>query len=144
MQPAQLPVLNWSSSSVPPGTTSTIRSPPGPRWIQLLHNPKWYDGAIRNVCIHLIILERPSLFTFVTRQVFFSFFFCFPLSAFIFSPLSLFIRLSFLYFIFLFFLLYIFFSVVSIFFHLPYVSFCSKLPCSPALFFSHFSLYISL
>jgi len=29
VQPAQLPVLTWGSSSVPPGTTSTIRSPPG-------------------------------------------------------------------------------------------------------------------
>ena len=28
------PPLNWSSSSVPPGTTSTIRSPRGPRRIQ--------------------------------------------------------------------------------------------------------------
>jgi hypothetical protein len=28
--------LNWSSSFVPPGTTSTIRSPTGPRRIQ--HN----------------------------------------------------------------------------------------------------------
>jgi len=32
-QPAQLPVLTWSSSFVPPGT-SAIRSPPGPRKIQ--------------------------------------------------------------------------------------------------------------
>ena len=32
--PAQLPVLTWSSSSVPSGTTSTIRSPPGPHTIQ--------------------------------------------------------------------------------------------------------------
>jgi hypothetical protein len=34
VRPAQLPVLTWSSSSVPPGTTSTIRSPPWPRRIQ--------------------------------------------------------------------------------------------------------------
>ena len=33
-QPAQLPVLTRGSSSEPPGTTSTIGSPPVPRWIQ--------------------------------------------------------------------------------------------------------------
>ena len=34
VQPAQLPVLTWNSSSVPPGTTATIRSPPEPRRIK--------------------------------------------------------------------------------------------------------------
>ena len=34
VRPAQLPVLTWGSSFVPPRTTSTIRSPPGPRRIQ--------------------------------------------------------------------------------------------------------------
>ena len=34
VRPAQLPRLNRSSSSVPPGTISTICSPPGPRRIQ--------------------------------------------------------------------------------------------------------------
>jgi hypothetical protein len=34
VQPAQLPVLTRSSSSVPPGTTSTMRSPHGPRRMQ--------------------------------------------------------------------------------------------------------------
>ena len=34
VRPAQLPVLTCSSSSVPPGTTYTIRSPPGPRRVQ--------------------------------------------------------------------------------------------------------------
>ena len=34
VRPAQLPILTWGSSSVPAGTTSTIRSPAGPRRIQ--------------------------------------------------------------------------------------------------------------
>jgi hypothetical protein len=34
VQPEQFPVLTWDSSSVPPGTTSMIRSPPGSRRIQ--------------------------------------------------------------------------------------------------------------
>ena len=34
VRPAQLPVLTWCLSSVPPGTISTIRSPPGPCRIQ--------------------------------------------------------------------------------------------------------------
>jgi len=34
VQHAQLPVLTWVSSSVPPGTTSMIRSQPGSRRIQ--------------------------------------------------------------------------------------------------------------
>jgi hypothetical protein len=34
VRPAQLTVLTWDSSSVPPRTTSTIRTPPGPRRIQ--------------------------------------------------------------------------------------------------------------
>ena len=34
VQPTQLPVLTSSSSSVSAGTTTTIRSPPGPRRIQ--------------------------------------------------------------------------------------------------------------
>jgi hypothetical protein len=34
VQPAQLPVSTWGPRSGPPGTTSTIRSPPGPRRIQ--------------------------------------------------------------------------------------------------------------
>jgi len=34
VRPAQAPVLTWRSSSVPPGTTFTIRSPPGPRRLQ--------------------------------------------------------------------------------------------------------------
>ena len=34
VQAAQLPVLTWGSSSVPPGTTSMIRSPLGLRGIQ--------------------------------------------------------------------------------------------------------------
>ena len=36
VRPAQLPVLTWVPSSVPLGTTSKTRSPPGPRRIQ--HN----------------------------------------------------------------------------------------------------------
>jgi hypothetical protein len=41
VHPAQLPVLTWRSSSVPPGTTSTIRSPPGPRRLQqMCHDSK--------------------------------------------------------------------------------------------------------
>jgi len=85
----QLPVLTRISSSVPPGTTSTIRSPSGPHRIQLLHSSKWYEGAIRNVCIHLILVERPSFFIFVTRQVSFSFFFLLLPVCPYFSPLSL-------------------------------------------------------
>jgi hypothetical protein len=34
LRPAQCPVITWGSSSVPPGTTSTIRSPTGPRRMQ--------------------------------------------------------------------------------------------------------------
>jgi hypothetical protein len=34
VQPAQIPVLTWSWSSVPPGISYKIRSPPGPRRIQ--------------------------------------------------------------------------------------------------------------
>jgi hypothetical protein len=34
VRPAYLPVLTLGSSSVPPGTTSTIRSPPGTHRIQ--------------------------------------------------------------------------------------------------------------
>jgi hypothetical protein len=34
VRPAQLPVLTWSSSFVPPGITSTIHSPSGPRRTQ--------------------------------------------------------------------------------------------------------------
>jgi len=36
VRPARLPVLTWVLSSVPPGTTSKIRSPSGPQRIQQL------------------------------------------------------------------------------------------------------------
>jgi len=36
--------LNWSSSSVPPGTISTIRSPPGPRRIQHTELTFWHPS----------------------------------------------------------------------------------------------------
>jgi len=37
VRPARVPVLTWVPSSVPLGTTSNIRSPPGPRGIQHQH-----------------------------------------------------------------------------------------------------------
>jgi len=64
VRPAQLPVLAWSSSSVPPGTTSTIRSPPGPRRIQqeavfyplnVGTNFPWYKEDIAVGSIYLCI-----------------------------------------------------------------------------------------
>ena len=39
VQPAQLPILTWSSSSIPPGTTLTLRSLPGTRSTQQRNLP---------------------------------------------------------------------------------------------------------
>ena len=145
VQPVQLPILTWSSSSFPLGTISTIRSPPGARRLQLLRSSKWYDGAIRKVCIHLIISERPSFFSFLTRQVF-----LFPFSSA--SPcLPLFSLLSLCLYVFLFFISFFYLSCFT--FSFPLSSFyfifcmCLSVPNYSSLqpfFFSHFSVYNSL
>jgi len=68
VQPAQFPVLTWSSSCVSPGITSTIRSPPEPRRIQrdavfypldVGTNLPWYKEDIYcrrvDLLVHLLI-----------------------------------------------------------------------------------------
>jgi len=57
LQPAQTPRLNWSSSPATPGTTSTIRSPPGPRRIQHMvgcNNSVWSSiKAVSPLCVQI-------------------------------------------------------------------------------------------
>jgi len=53
---ARLPVLTWVPSSIPPGTISKIRSPPGPRRIQhdgsSLKSFKWINAVHSNYVPH--------------------------------------------------------------------------------------------
>jgi hypothetical protein len=56
VRPAQLPVLTWSSSSVPPGTKSTIRSPPGPRSVDYITFSMGFFDVLLTVHLSIILV----------------------------------------------------------------------------------------
>ena len=60
VRPAQLPRLNWSSSSVPLGATSTIRFSPGPHRIQ--HRVPWLTSCTNLVFTYFhFVLHHDNL-----------------------------------------------------------------------------------
>ena len=59
VRPAELLVLTWGSSSVPPGTTSTIRSPPGPRRIQYYKDPSLCSHQNISLAYHAYYRTNP-------------------------------------------------------------------------------------
>jgi hypothetical protein len=55
------PHLNWSLSSVPPGTISTIRSPPGPRRIR--HTARHIFCVLRSLEVFFVVDKSFPLMT---------------------------------------------------------------------------------
>jgi len=81
VRPAQLPVLTWSSNTVPPGTKTLLRSPPGPRRIRqmiittamqfrILPALSLYERAlIRQLyCVQLVTEHTADVTLFVVRN----------------------------------------------------------------------------